>query len=137
MVPLTRDRSGGEEEVVRNSRFEADQNHANALFHFALCLKRGESIARNLVESVRWYKLAADETLAAAQFIHLICFDTCEHVGRGCETATGYYKFAAIKVIGTRNSIAPFASGRAIPWKLLGIPKLSPIRVSRMRNPIA
>jgi TPR repeat protein len=44
----------------------ADQNHASAQRHYALCLANGRGVVKNEAEAAQYYKLAANQNDASA-----------------------------------------------------------------------
>ncbi len=74
---------------------KAEQGDAKAQFNLGLCYDKGEGVAKDVAEAVKWYRKAADQGVAAAQYNLGVCYQDGDGVTKdACEAVKWYLKAA-------------------------------------------
>jgi TPR repeat protein len=72
-----------------------DQGVLNAIFNLGTRYFKGEGVAQDLAEAVKWYRKAAERGDAAGQFKLRECLETGQGVEQNMGAAVGWYRKAA------------------------------------------
>ena len=80
------------------------QGHPTAQFNLGRCFARGEGVAQDWAEAVRYYRQAAEQGLADAQFALGGCYEEGEGVAQDWAEALRYYRLAAAQSDGGLSS---------------------------------
>jgi hypothetical protein len=80
-----------------STRPAADPARAKALFNLGVCFARGEGVAQDWTEAVRYFRAAAEQGHAAAQYNLGVRFERGEGVAQDWAEAVRYYRLAAAR----------------------------------------
>lgn len=85
----------GDKIKFENIKKDADQGYDDAQFSVGSCYAKGEGVAKDVVEAVKWYRLAADQGYDKAQYALGTCYDNGVGVTKNSEEAIKWYTKAA------------------------------------------
>ncbi|MFL6589723.1 MAG: tetratricopeptide repeat protein [Chthoniobacterales bacterium] len=88
-------RTKADEEPIEQLRAKADAGDAKAQYSLAVCYERGEGVAEDKVEAVKWYRKAAEQNFAAAQYNLGVCYYHGEGVAKDKKEAVKWFRKAA------------------------------------------
>ena len=98
-------------------RQAAEDGDAEAQYNLGLMYAKGEGVAEDDREAVKWTRLAAEQGLAAAQFNLGLMYDKGEGVAEDDREAVKWYRLAAEQGLAAAqyNLASMYARGKGVP----------------------
>ena len=91
-----------------------------AQYNLGLCYAKGEGLAKDPVEAVRWYLKAAEQGDAYAQFSLGLCYATGQGVAKDEIEAYAYWNLSGITYEPARKNLAILEKKMSTDARLIG-----------------
>lgn len=93
--PLVAQGAAADHRPLEEIKAKAEAGDAGSEFQLGLCYEKGESVAQDFAEAVKWFRKAAEQNYAAAQKELGVCYFTGEGVTKDQVEAVRWFRKAA------------------------------------------
>src|SRR3989442_733325 len=94
-IQLAAQQSEVDRKLLAEIRAEAEKGDAAAQFNLGACYVKGEGVAKDEMEAVKWYRKAAEQNHALAQYNLGVCYAFGKGVAKDAMEAVNWYRKAA------------------------------------------
>lgn len=93
--PSTATAAPGASDILEQTRQAAEQGHADAQYSLGLRYAKGDGVAENYAEAMKWYRMAAEQGLARAQCNLGVLYDQGRGTAQNYAEAMKWFRKAA------------------------------------------
>ena len=95
VVQLAAQQTKADQKPIEEVKAKAEAGDAESEMELGRRYNKGEGVAKNEVEAVKWYRKAAEQNNADAQYMLGVCYYAGEGVAKDQAEATKWYRTAA------------------------------------------